>query len=86
MSTIDVLRMERASRQLDLLAAFERLDVVMGEAVPPADNPDLPLTAAHRRLRTAAANYADRMALFIASQDAVRNEIARRADRAKATA
>ena len=86
MSTIHALEQEARTRQLNLHAAFERLDLVMAEADPPSTDVLEPETRRERELRKAAAAFADHANLYRAAQTAVRREVARRADRALAGA
>jgi hypothetical protein len=82
MSTIDALEQETRARQLNLHAAFERLDLIMAESDPPTADMHAPETRRERELRKAAAAFADHANLYRAAQIAVRREVARRAERA----
>lgn len=71
---IDALREERRNRHRAMVYAYDQLAHTMVDGPPPFADPDVPSTAAQRRLIAAAGAYADRAALFAAAQHAEREE------------
>ena len=81
MSAVEALEQEARHRQVDMSAAWERLDLEIADAGYPAADINQPESRTERRLRMAAAAYADKANLYRAAQHALRTRIATNAER-----
>ena len=81
MSALEALEQEARNRQVDMAAAWECLDLEIADAGYPAADIHQPESRPERRLRAAAAAYADTANLYRAAQHALRTRIADNAAR-----